>query len=352
MVEIKHHGLSADGVPRHPQFLRRRDDRAAAAEAPVKRTVKEVRMSAPSPRNYGAMADTKLLRVMDELENGGDATERCLAKGFNPADDLVRVRQIAESRGLLIERSRGGVTAALAVVEDAPGVALVESAAPEPHTFPRLYARLVARDGSCPIESGVIGRLADNECIHERLPFDRTPACGCFPQEGKAVVPTHYIGPAYVSDFPRGAPAITSEEVDQLLDATVSTSNGNGNDASPEAPFGYKADGVTPRKRPYPDWLKDPQKLAAAAKKRSRSTTGRSSRANGRPAISNGEAGVLARTTREIESEEQRLAGIVRELRAQREQLVAELAQLDESVAAAEEQHAPLAAAVAALAKV
>ena len=163
-------------------------------------------------------------------------------------------------------------------------------------------------------------------------------------------MPTHYIGPAYVSDFPRGAPAITSEEVDQLLDATVSTSNGNGSDASPEAPFGYKADGVTPRKRPYPDWLKDPQKLAAAAKKRSRSTTGRSrSRANGRPAISNGEAGVLARTTREIEAEEQRLAGVVHELRAQREQVVAELAQLDQAVATAEEQHAPLAAAVAAL---
>ena len=101
VVEIKHHGLSADGVPRHPQFLRRRDDRGAAAEVPVKRTVKEVRMSAPSPRNYGAMADTKLLRVMDELENGGDASERCLAKGFDPADDLVRVRQIATSRGLL-----------------------------------------------------------------------------------------------------------------------------------------------------------------------------------------------------------------------------------------------------------
>ena len=244
------------------------------------------------------------------------------------------------------------MTAALAVVEDAPGVALDKDAAREPHTFPRLYARLVARDGSCPIESGVIGRLADNECrLHGRLPFDRTPACGCFPQEGKAVVPTHYIGPAYVSDFPRGAPAITSEEVDQLLDATVSTSNGNGNDASPEAPFGYKADGVTPRKRPYPDWLKDPQKLAAAAQKRSRSTTGRTrrARANGRPAISNGEAGVLARTTREIEAEEQRLAGVVNELRAQREQVVAELAQLDQAVATAEEQHAPLAAAVAAL---
>jgi hypothetical protein len=45
VVEIKHHGLSADGVPRHPQFLRRRDDRST--QAPVKRTVKEVRGSAP-----------------------------------------------------------------------------------------------------------------------------------------------------------------------------------------------------------------------------------------------------------------------------------------------------------------
>lgn len=103
VVEIKHHGLSADGVPRHPQFLRRRDDRDAAAEAPVKRTVKEVRVSAPSPRNYGAMKDEKLIKVMGELEHGGDAAQRCEAKGFNPADDLVRVRQIAESRGLLAE---------------------------------------------------------------------------------------------------------------------------------------------------------------------------------------------------------------------------------------------------------
>jgi len=99
VIEVKHHGLGATGVPRHPQFLRRRDDRDA--EAPVQRTVKEVRMSAPSPRNYGAMKDDKLLRVMQELENGGDAAERCKAKGFSPADDLVRVRQIADSRGLV-----------------------------------------------------------------------------------------------------------------------------------------------------------------------------------------------------------------------------------------------------------
>ena len=246
------------------------------------------------------------------------------------------------------------MTAAVAVVEDAPGVALVESAAPpEPHAFPRLYARLAARDGSCPIESGVIGRLADNECrLHGRLPFDRTPACGCFPQEGHGVVSRHYIEPARVSHFPRGVPAITSEEVDQLLDATE-VANGNGNGAHPEAPFGYKADGVTPRKRPYPAWLNDPEKLAAAAKKRSRSNTGhRRARANGSPAISNGEAGVLARTTAQIAAEEQRLALIVRELTAQHEQAAAELKQLSDALAAARSEHRPLAHAVKALAKV
>ncbi len=42
--------------------------------------------------------------------------------------------------------------------------------------------------GGCPIEAGVLGRLADNECRHGRLPFDRTPACGCWPQEGAMVL--------------------------------------------------------------------------------------------------------------------------------------------------------------------
>jgi hypothetical protein len=35
--------------------------------------------------------------------------------------------------------------------------------------------------GRCPIEAGVLCPLADNECRHGRLPFDRTPACGCWP---------------------------------------------------------------------------------------------------------------------------------------------------------------------------
>ena len=42
--------------------------------------------------------------------------------------------------------------------------------------------------GTCPIESGVLGRLADNECDHGRLPGDRTGKCGCWPQENGLVI--------------------------------------------------------------------------------------------------------------------------------------------------------------------
>ena len=52
----------------------------------------------------------------------------------------------------------------------------------------RYHAAMAACGGRCPIEAGLLGRLADNECRHGRLPFDRTPACGCWPQEGAAVL--------------------------------------------------------------------------------------------------------------------------------------------------------------------
>jgi hypothetical protein len=42
--------------------------------------------------------------------------------------------------------------------------------------------------GRCPIEAGVLGRLADHECRHGRLPGDRTPPCGCWREEGAVVV--------------------------------------------------------------------------------------------------------------------------------------------------------------------
>ena len=57
------------------------------------------------------------------------------------------------------------------------------------HSFSARYRAATSEcGGRCPIEAGVLGRLADHECSHGRLPFDRTAACGCWPQEGAAVI--------------------------------------------------------------------------------------------------------------------------------------------------------------------
>jgi hypothetical protein len=57
------------------------------------------------------------------------------------------------------------------------------------HSFSARYRAAEAQSGrSCPIEAGLLGRLADHECLHGRLPFDRTPSCGCWPREGAAVL--------------------------------------------------------------------------------------------------------------------------------------------------------------------
>lgn len=50
-------------------------------------------------------------------------------------------------------------------------------------TTAELYAHAYRQHGTCPIEAGVLGRLADHECQHGRLPGDRTPPCGCWPNE-------------------------------------------------------------------------------------------------------------------------------------------------------------------------
>jgi hypothetical protein len=55
--------------------------------------------------------------------------------------------------------------------------------------FSARYAAAMAQCwGRCPIEEGVLGRLADHECRHGRLSFDRTPPCGCWPKEGALVL--------------------------------------------------------------------------------------------------------------------------------------------------------------------
>ena len=56
-------------------------------------------------------------------------------------------------------------------------------------TFSACYAAAMAEcGGRCPIEADVLGKLADHECRHGRLPCDRMPACGCWSQEGAAVL--------------------------------------------------------------------------------------------------------------------------------------------------------------------
>jgi ATP-dependent DNA ligase len=102
VIEIKHNGIGDSGVPRHPNFVRRRDDRSAApAKIRTAPTRERPRMAGgPTNRNYGAMGDKKLLKCIDELENGGDARERVEAKGGDPAADLEIARNIAAARGL------------------------------------------------------------------------------------------------------------------------------------------------------------------------------------------------------------------------------------------------------------
>ncbi len=56
-------------------------------------------------------------------------------------------------------------------------------------SFSARYAAAMAEGGGrCPIEAGVLGRLADHECGHGRLAFDRTPPCGCWGEEGAVVL--------------------------------------------------------------------------------------------------------------------------------------------------------------------
>jgi hypothetical protein len=56
-------------------------------------------------------------------------------------------------------------------------------------SFSARYAAAMAEcGGRCPIEIGVLAQLADHECRHGRLPRDRIPPCGCWPEEGAVVV--------------------------------------------------------------------------------------------------------------------------------------------------------------------
>ena len=70
-----------------------------------------------------------------------------------------------------------------------------------PHPFTAQYrAGWRHAGGGCPIEAGLLGRLADHECRHGRLAYDHTPKCGCWPQENGIIIalpaPTPHPAPA------------------------------------------------------------------------------------------------------------------------------------------------------------
>ena len=43
----------------------------------------------------------------------------------------------------------------------------------------------VGKYGSCPIESGLIGNLADHECKHGNVPSTEPKRCECFTKDDK-----------------------------------------------------------------------------------------------------------------------------------------------------------------------
>jgi ATP-dependent DNA ligase len=118
-IEVAHQGLSADGKPRFPRFARFRPDRdgltprerqiqeAIIDTAEPKRTRAQQVAAATRPatrrmRNYRAMKDDKLMRVMRELETQGEAYQRCVESGSGEPDaDLAVVQGLAQERGLL-----------------------------------------------------------------------------------------------------------------------------------------------------------------------------------------------------------------------------------------------------------
>jgi hypothetical protein len=74
-------------------------------------------------------------------------------------------------------------------------------------SFAARYRAAERLAGADPIEAGLLGRLADFECRHGRLAFDRAPACGCWPEEGAIV---HALAPARESPRRRRAARATA----------------------------------------------------------------------------------------------------------------------------------------------
>lgn len=90
-VELKHHGMFSSGALRHPNFLRFRDDKDPPRKAPKKAPSVNTKAS---KRNYGAMKEPKLRKVLAGLK-AGDATDVAKAGGpENVERDIAIVEQL------------------------------------------------------------------------------------------------------------------------------------------------------------------------------------------------------------------------------------------------------------------
>lgn len=108
IIEVKHNGFMKSGKARHPQYLRRRDDRMPRVVRPARPRAQarsnrgvSVQVAGASKRNYGAMGDDKLrLSIASLMNSRGDAWQRCVDAGCDPQADLKKARAIAATRGL------------------------------------------------------------------------------------------------------------------------------------------------------------------------------------------------------------------------------------------------------------
>lgn len=101
VIEVKHHGLGKTGVPRHPQFLRRRDDRTAPAAAKPAKAPTGAAPAGGRMRNYSAMGVAKLEKCLRELQDGEgtDAYDRCMNGGSGDPDaDIAKISNVLRAK--------------------------------------------------------------------------------------------------------------------------------------------------------------------------------------------------------------------------------------------------------------
>ncbi len=119
-IELLHHGIGEHGALRHPVFRRVRSEMetrtlATASGRTVPKTPPAPRRARPQAassatsgggkrwmRNYAQMSDGKLTAALAELRaGGGDAYERCVSRGGDPAEHLARAEAAARDSGLI-----------------------------------------------------------------------------------------------------------------------------------------------------------------------------------------------------------------------------------------------------------